>query len=170
MAVLLHWRPALLRWGEPRTTVDADLTLLTGFGGEERFIEPLLRAFEPRIPDAAKFALLHRVLLLRASTGVGLDVALGGLPFESECVRRSSCFTYPPDIPLRTCTAEDLVVMKSFASRPQDWVDVGGIIVRQTGLLDWDYIDRHLRPLAELKGSPEILDRLRRHREEFERE
>ena len=26
---------ALQRWGEPRETVDVDLTLLTGFGGEE---------------------------------------------------------------------------------------------------------------------------------------
>jgi hypothetical protein len=26
------------RWGEPRTTADADLTLLTGCGGEEAFI------------------------------------------------------------------------------------------------------------------------------------
>ena len=29
---------ALQRWGEPRETVDVDLTLLTGFGGEDPFI------------------------------------------------------------------------------------------------------------------------------------
>ena len=159
---------ALLRWGEPRTTRDADLTLLTGFGGEERFIKRLLETFEARIPDASAFALRHRVLLLQSSSGVGLDVALGGLPFEEDCVERSSCFVYPPDIPLRTCSAEDLIVMKSFASRPQDWVDVSGIIVRQSVSLDWNYIERQLRPLVELKGSPETLDRLRRHRSEFE--
>ncbi len=32
---------ALQRWGEPRETVDADLTLITGFGGEERFNLPV---------------------------------------------------------------------------------------------------------------------------------
>lgn len=37
---------ALQRWGEPRETVDVDLTLLTGFGGEEPFIQTLLRHFE----------------------------------------------------------------------------------------------------------------------------
>ena len=31
---------ALQRWGEPRETVDVDLTLLTGFGGEEPFVAP----------------------------------------------------------------------------------------------------------------------------------
>src|SRR5437762_3712744 len=73
---------ALQRWGEPRETVDVDLTLLTGFGTEEPFIQILLERFEARIPQAAEFALQNRVLLLRAVSGVGLDIALGGLPFE----------------------------------------------------------------------------------------
>lgn len=29
---------ALQRWGEPRVTQDADATLLTGFGGEGKFV------------------------------------------------------------------------------------------------------------------------------------
>lgn len=67
---------ALQRWGEPRETVDVDLTLLTGFGGEEAFIQPLLQSYEARISDPAQFALQHRVLLLRSHGGVGLDIAL----------------------------------------------------------------------------------------------
>jgi len=69
---------------------------------------------------------------------------------------------------LRTCSAEDLVVLKAFAERGQDWVDVERIIVRQTGKLDWNYIGEQLRPLAELKGKPDILDQLERRRKEFE--
>jgi hypothetical protein len=30
---------------------------------------------------------------------------------------------FAPDIILPTCSAEDLFVMKAFASRPQDWID-----------------------------------------------
>jgi hypothetical protein len=159
---------ALQRWGEPRETVDADLTLLTGFGGEEPFIRILLQHFEGRIPDAAQFAIERRVLLLRSRKGVGLDVALGGLPFEELVVRRSSFFDYPPKIALRTCSAEDLVVLKAFAGRGQDWVDIERIIVRQTGRLDWTYIREQLGPLAELKEAPEILAELERRRAEFE--
>ena len=33
---------AVQRWGEPRLTRDADLTLLTGFGDEEGFADALL--------------------------------------------------------------------------------------------------------------------------------
>ena len=159
---------ALQRWGEPRETVDADLTLLTGFGAEEPFIQILLQHFEGRIPGAAQFARERRVLLLRSSKGVGLDVALGAMPFEELVVQRSSFFDYPPKITLRTCSAEDLIVLKAFAARGQDWVDVERIIVRQTGNLDWTYILLQLRPLAELKEAPEIVDQLERLRRELE--
>lgn len=169
-----HWRfcfiggLAVIRWGEPRETVDADLTLLTGFGNEEPFIHVLLKHFEPRIPDAVAFALEHRVLLMRSATGVGLDVALAGLPFEELLVGRSTLFEYPPGIPLRTCSAEDLLVLKAFAGRGQDWVDVERIIVRQTGKLDWDYIYTQLAPLAELKEAPAMVGQLEQRRKEFE--
>jgi hypothetical protein len=52
---------ALVRWGEPRETIDADLTLLTGFGGEAPFVTTLLERFQGRISRARSFALEHRV-------------------------------------------------------------------------------------------------------------
>ena len=160
---------ALQRWGEPRETVDADLSLFVGFGDEEPFIQALLSQFEGRLPDTARFAKDNRVILLRSSKGVGLDVALAALPYEALVIKRSSYFEFPPHIALRTCSAEDLVVLKAFAGRGQDWVDVERIIVRQTGKLDWNYIYEQLRPLAELKGQPGIISELERRRIEFER-
>ena len=160
---------ALQRWSEPRETVDVDLSLFAGFGQEQRFSEVLLKHFEPRISNAVDFAQQRRVLLLRSTKGVGLDVALAALPYEELLIQRSSYFEYPPGISLRTCSAEDLIVLKAFAGRGQDWVDVERIIVRQTGKLDWDYIREQLRPLAELKGAPEIIDQLDVRRVEFER-
>lgn len=159
---------ALQRWGEPRETVDVDLTLVTGFGDEKRFVEMLLTRFEPRIANAGQFALANRVLLLRAKSGVGLDIALGGLPFEESAVGRSSLFAFPGEILLRTCSAEDLIVMKAFAARAKDWMDIEGILIRQAGKLDWPYIRAQLTPLAELKGAPEILIELEKRRIEFD--
>ncbi len=155
---------AVLRWGEPRETVDVDLTLLTGFSDEARFISMLTARFKPRVQDAAAFARTSRVLLLATDSGVGLDIALGGLPFEEDAVARSSLFTYPPDVPLRTCSAEDLIVLKAFADRPKDWVDVDGILLRQASTIDWDYVYLQLAPLVELKEAPEILERLEQRR------
>ena len=59
-------------------------------------------------------------------------------------------------------------MLKAFAGRGQDWVDVERTIVRQTGRLDWDYIYEQLRPLAELKEAPEIVDQLKERRAKCE--
>ena len=159
---------AVLRWGDPRETVDVDLTLITGFGREREFAAVLLDVFPPRIDDAVAFAERNRVLLLRAASGVGLDIAFGGLPFEELVVERSTLFTYPPDVPLRTCSAEDLIVLKAFADRPKDWMDIEGVIIRQGNQLDWSYVRAQLAPLAELKDAPELLERLEQTRARVE--
>lgn len=147
---------AIQRWGEARVTRDVDLTLLTGFGHEDQFVLPLLSAFHSRLPDAQNFARQNRVLLLTASNGVSLDISLGALPFEQSCVNRATPFAYGPDYSLRTCSAEDLIILKLFAHRPLDVYDAETIFVRQQGRLDFPYIESHLFPLAELKPESPI--------------
>ena len=156
---------ALLRWGEPRFTRDVDVTLLSGFGSEEQFITPLLTSgYRGRIAGAAAFALRNRVLLLESPNGVPIDIALGGLPFEEVVVERSSLFEFAPGCSLRTCSAEDLIILKLFAFRPQDVLDVETVVVRQRGALDWAHVEQYLEPLAETKEQPEIMDALVRLR------
>jgi len=155
---------AVQRWGEPRVTKDIDLTLFCGFGNEAPVIQAFLERFVPRVPDAAGFAEINRVLLLDTDDGIPVDVALGGFPFEESMTRRAQKHEYLPGVFLRVCTAEDLVVMKAFAGRPHDWTDVERILVRQKGKLDWPQIRRELKPLADLKEAPEILDHLERLR------
>lgn len=153
---------ANLRWGQHRTTEDVDGTLLTLFVDEEKIIKTVLENFAARIPDAEKFALTYRVLLLKASNGIGLDISLGGLPFEQRMVERSSLFAFEDDAVLRTCSAEDLIVLKAFAARDKDWADVRAILERQKGKLDVPYIWENLLPLCEIKDDPEIEIRLRK--------
>jgi hypothetical protein len=146
---------AVQRWGEPRLTLDADLTLLTGFGNESSFTDTLLSCFPGRLTNARDFALRNRVLLLTAGNDVPLDVSLGAMPFEERAIERSSAWEIEPGKSLRTCSAEDLVVHKVFAGRDKDWADVTGIVARQGDRLDVELIRRELEPLLELKGSPE---------------
>lgn len=153
---------ALQRWGEPRETIDVDVTLLTGFGGEALFIHEILRWYEPRVADPAGFAFENRVLLVQAASGVGIDIALGGMPFEESAVARGTPYEFATGVVLQTASAEDLIVMKAFASRPKDWVDLEGILIRQGGHLDREYVESQLQPLVELKEEPEILERLSR--------
>jgi len=159
---------AVQHWGEPRITRDVDVTLLTGFGNEEAFTEALLTRFRPRVPDFWEKALRARVALLQDDNGVGLDVALGALPFEAQVIERSREVRFLPEWSLRICSAEDLIVMKSLAGRPRDWLDVETIIIRQASKLDWPYIGRELAPLAQLAERPGVLGELERLRRKAE--
>jgi hypothetical protein len=142
---------AVQRWGEPRQTRDVDLALLTGIGGEHEYTDTILARFQARRPDARDFALTYRVLLIQSTAGVPLDVSLVALPYEARVMARSSPFAFTPDCVVLTCSAEDLVVLKAFADRPQDWIDVEGVIVRQRGTLDRALVRRELRELLDLK-------------------
>ncbi len=153
---------ANFHWGTPRLTVDLDLTLMTGFGNEASTVDGVLGLFAPRIEGARDFALEHRVLLVRTLDGFPVDIALGAMPFEEASVSRALNVEIVPGALIRICSASDLVVHKAFAARPQDWVDVEGVIVKQRGQLEWGQIWRNLRELAELKGEPEILTELER--------
>lgn len=151
---------AVQRWGEPRHTQDADATVLTEFVNDERAADLLLGHFEARRPDAREFALRNRVLLLRTDAGTHLDVALGALPFEAHCISRASDWRLPKGGTLRTCSAEDLIVHKAFASRDLDWGDVDRILMRQGRKLNVPQIFEELRPLVDLKEDATILPRL----------
>lgn len=155
---------ALQRWGEPRETIDVDVTLLAGFGQEEAFVNKIISWYQPRVAEIVEFAVTNRVVLVKAPSGVGIDIALGCLPFEESAVDRASAYEFIPGMELRTASAEDLVVMKAFASRPKDWVDVEGIVIRQRHSIDWEYVQAQLAPLVELKGEPDIMTRLERVR------
>jgi len=153
---------AIQRWGEPRVTDDMDVTIIAGFGDESPLIRSILKRYQPRIPDASGFALHSRVLLLQDIAGHGIDISLGALPFEERVVMRSSLWGTPGSGSIRTCSAEDLIVLKAFASRPQDWLDVEKVIIRQGTRLDRSLIVEELKPLVELKEEPEILEQVER--------
>lgn len=151
---------ALLRWGEIRFTQDVDATLLTRFTDESDYIDAILRAFRSRYPNTKEFALANRVLLLFASNDIGIDISLAGFDYEEIMIERSSYFQYAKNIALRTCSAEDLIILKAFADRDKDWHDVDTILVRQKGKLDLDYVLETLAPLCELKEDEKIMPRL----------
>lgn len=157
---------ALQTWGEQRLTDDIDLTLLTGFGGEVGFIHTLLEHYHSRISDGVEFALARRVLLLVSAAGIEIDISLGALPLEEEIVARADYKEYLPGLALKVCSPEDLIVLKAFAARGQDWLDIKTVIIRQKRL-DWGYILQQLAPLVEIKDAPEILLQLAALRREF---
>jgi len=82
----------------------------------------------PRIEGALEFAHRSRVLLLRhTSSGIDLDVAFGGLPFEQAAVEKSAIHNIA-GLRVRLPRVEDLLVMKAIARRPKYIEDIRGLL------------------------------------------
>lgn len=152
--------------GEARVTLDVDASVYTGFEHDEAVVNLLLGEFSARRADAAEFALISRVVLLKSSDAVDIDVALAGLEYEKCVIDRSTLVEYMPGVSLRVCSAEDLIVLKAFANRRRDWADIEGILGRQGDALDWAYVEASLEPLAVGTDRPELIGTLRALREE----
>jgi hypothetical protein len=157
-------RPACLiggmvvaRWGEPRATRDVDATVLADFGEEAGLLAALLRKFPSRDPEPLPRAEIGRLALLTATNGVQIDLSFAAFPFEREVLDRASTWRIPPDTDLRTCSPEDLVIYKLVAGRPNDLVDVSGIVRRQGSHLDAGRIRYWGQVFAEIKEDPDLL-------------
>jgi hypothetical protein len=146
------------RWGEPRVTRDVDATVLVDFNDEAAVLQLLLTRFASREPDPLPRATIGRLALLKASNGVDLDISFAAFPFELEVLERGSDWQVTPQIALRTCSAEDLVLYKLVAARLIDLHDVQSIVTRMGPRLDADRVRLWGRRFAEIIEKPELLE------------
>jgi hypothetical protein len=153
---------AVQRWGEPRLTIDVDMAILLRAGAEEQRLREIATAFPPRLKDAIAFALEHRILPIDVPGASPVDLSLALPGFEEEAIARAVDYEVGPGRTVRLCTAEDLVVYKCVAGRPQDLLDVEGIVARQGDTLDAGRVRRWVNEFAQLTGDREIAARFER--------
>jgi len=67
-----------------------------------------------------------------------------------------------PGKTIRLCSAEDLIIHKAVAGRPQDISDVQGVVYRQGDKLNTAYIRQWLNEFADALADPEIVERFER--------
>lgn len=150
-------------WGQPRLTIDVDLTAIAPLDQPSSiFIQQVLDRFPARIDNALNFAQRSRVILITASNGCPVDISLGLPGYEDEVMQRAVEFDLELGKTIRVCSAEDLIIHKAIAGRPQDVRDVEGIVYRQRDQLDVAIIRRWLQAFAELLDNPEIIERFER--------
>jgi len=150
---------ALQFWGEPRFTHDLDVTV------EDRLDLPeLVRlttdAFGSRVPDPQTFARETRMLLVRVAE-VDVDIAVALRGYEDSLFARTRSIEVERGRRLNICSAEDLIIHKALAGRPQDLADVQSVIQRQGKKLDVRYIRRWLGQFSRGLDDPVILERFR---------
>lgn len=141
---------AVIARGARRLTRDVDVSL-AGHGGKAAdWVRELHRdGIEPRVSDAVAFAAESQVLLMRhAATGVDVDVSFATLPFEMEAIARASIESIGPTR-LPIASAEDLVIYKSLAWRPQDQQDVERLLALHGDAMNLERVRRRVRELGE---------------------
>ena len=148
--------------GIARATHDVDVVVVIDDVEWEEFIEPANQiGFEFRIPDAVEFARKNRVLLMRhRPSGVEVDVSLGMLDFERELIARSKRIKIE-GILVPVATPEDLIIMKAIPRRPNDMVDIFGLLERHPKL-DLERVRRICGDFAVLLECPELVEDLER--------
>jgi hypothetical protein len=119
-------------WGEPRATIDVDVTVSINEEDLPTIVPDLAGRFRPAVADPVAFVQQTRVLPLDTSDGVRIDVIFALLPFELDAIHRAQDLAIAGR-KVRVVTPEDLIVMKIISDRPKD-VDDAEAIVRRRGL------------------------------------
>ncbi len=154
---------AVQYWGEPRFTHDVDLSIATPLEeGSSPLVELITRHFVSRVENPLDFARQTRMLLITAHNGVFVDISLALPGYEDDVFNRAIVYSLETDKAIRLCSAEDLIIHKAVAGRPQDITDIEGVILRQKRKLDATYIRSWLAQFAEILGNPEIEARFER--------
>jgi hypothetical protein len=153
---------AVIARGVARATRDVDATI--AFDGDVDDLVARLKDHElvPRIDDAARFARERQVLLLRhAPSGVDVDISLAWLPFELEALALGDRMALS-GIDVTIARAEDLVIYKAVAWRPQDQQDIERLLTLHGRTMDLERIRRIVGEFADALEEPERLDGLER--------
>ena len=148
---------AVIARGVPRLTRDVDATI----DGASVKLEDLITwlggvALVPRINDVLEFADANQVLLLRHEpSGVDVDVSIAWLAFELEAIAASDRLEIA-GVRVHVARAEDLVIYKAVAFRPQDQQDIERLLTLHGATIDLARARRVVTEFATALDEPEL--------------
>jgi hypothetical protein len=148
-----------LVWGEPRMTVDIDITVHISDANEKDFIKEAGSKFKVLVGNPDEFVTQTRVLPIEITKNVKGDIIFTGLEYEKMAIERAVEVEISKNILVRVCTAEDLIIYKAISEREKDWQDIEGILLRRGTLLDKKYLLNWLSEFASALDKPGIQKR-----------
>ena len=116
-------------WGEPRATLDIDITIWVEDAKIQNLIQSLMSVFKLLPENPLEFISKTRVLPITTQTNTRIDLLFGILPFEASAISRAIEKNIQ-GTPVRFCTAEDLILHKIISDREKDLLDAENIIAR----------------------------------------
>jgi hypothetical protein len=145
------------------------LTISVPVEETEKFIARITRNFKGRVADLQEFARQTRVVPIYANNGCDVDISLALPGYEDILMQRAQQFKLAPRKTVRVCSAEDLIIHKAVAGRPQDLIDLRNVIFRQGTMLELIYIRHWLKEFSIPLESDEVLHRFEKAWAEWEK-
>ncbi|MFQ5865318.1 MAG: hypothetical protein ACE5IW_08840 [bacterium] len=158
---------AIQRWGDRRLAKDVALTLLVSPEETERITSLLTQRFIPRVHKVHQFVQSTRVLPVTASNGCEVDFSFALPGYEEFLLERSVVFEPSQGVTIRICSAEDLIIHKAVAGRPQDIADIRGVLNRHGDNLDVAYIRLWLEDFSLILETDEVVKRFEQAYEQW---
>jgi predicted nucleotidyltransferase len=146
-------------WGNPRATIDVDLTIACAPEEYPRVLAAL-GSFVAKLPPNLEEHLANGVLPFIHRSGIQVDLILSRHPYAQQALDRAVTVRIE-NVPVKFCTPEDLILHKIISDREKDRSDVADLLRRRRETLDLSYLEPRVRELAHLLERPEIEERLR---------
>jgi hypothetical protein len=147
---------AVALWGEPRATLDVDVSIWVEPEAFDEAVGRISASFRT-IPDALEFARRSRVVPIVTSHGIRGDLVLAALPQERELISHARQKAVG-GVQIPVASVEDLILMKLISERQKDLDDAKRLLRRFRTTLDAPYLEPQLQQFAEALGRPDILD------------
>jgi hypothetical protein len=155
---------AVAAWGEPRATLDVDVSIWVEPANLAATVRALCSRLQALPANPLQFAEETRVLPMLSSLGIRLDLVFAALPAERALIARA----HPKFLggrPVSVATVEDLIWMKLISQRPKDADDARRLIRRFRHTLDRAYLEPRLQELSVAFARQDILDIFRQETE-----
>ncbi|MGQ0601632.1 MAG: nucleotidyltransferase [Anaerolineales bacterium] len=146
-------------WARARVTRDVDIKVLLHRDERQKLLDVLKTGYSFLHADPEAALRQNGVLFILNSAGVRIDVQLADIEFDEILIARARTLELAPGYAVRVCTAEDLIILKILAQRPQDDIDVERVIERQGQRLDEAYILNWLQRFERMVDDSTLVRR-----------
>ena len=147
---------ANLFWGEPRTTLDVDITIWVDEQEISSLIQKIKKVFSARVSNPREFVEKNRVLPILSKNQFKIDIIFAILEYEKQAIQHSVVKNIAGQ-KIHVCSPEDFVIHKIISEREKDREDVQKVLSRKDIKLNYVYLDLKVKQLAEFMERPDIL-------------
>jgi predicted nucleotidyltransferase len=134
-------------YGEPRFTSDIDVNIIFDKKKINEFLEGAKKyGFYPDVKNIVKEPGVIPMNFIKGKITGGFDIIIAENMLEYTAIERGRVKKMG-SVKVRLVSPEDLIIHKIASFRPRDIEDVNGILIRQKGKLDINYIRSWLKKI-----------------------